>query len=196
MKHARPRLTYANVMSSLAVFLVLAGGTAIAAGLAKNSVGPKQLKKGAVTAAKIKDGAVNAGKLAPNAVTANAINVATLPPVPSATNATNATNAQNAQNLNGLFFAVVNANGTLARGTPGVTSIPFAGGYLVSLPGVASTKNCFFVGSLGGAATGPKLGEISLNPSAEASSPNAIFVVVAKSDGEPTSKEFSLMARC
>ncbi|MBS1882496.1 MAG: hypothetical protein JSS97_06020 [Actinobacteria bacterium] len=47
MKHVRKRLTYANVMSSLAVFLILAGGTAFAATeLAKNTVGTKQLKKG------------------------------------------------------------------------------------------------------------------------------------------------------
>lgn len=45
MKLIRKRLTYANVMSSIAVFLVLGGATALAAGLAKNSVGTKQLKK-------------------------------------------------------------------------------------------------------------------------------------------------------
>ena len=51
MKRFRPRLTYANVIASLALFVAL-GGSAVAAGLAKNSVGPNQLKKGAVTAAK------------------------------------------------------------------------------------------------------------------------------------------------
>ena len=50
MKRLRKRLTYANVMSSIAVFLVLGGGAAFAAGkLAKNSVGTKQLKNNAVT---------------------------------------------------------------------------------------------------------------------------------------------------
>ena len=64
MKSVRKRLTYANVMSSIAVFLVVAGGTALAASqLGKNTVGPKQLKENAVTATKIKDGAVTAGKL-------------------------------------------------------------------------------------------------------------------------------------
>ncbi len=48
MKRFRPRLTYANVIASLALFVAL-GGSAVAAGLAKNSVGPNQLKKGAVT---------------------------------------------------------------------------------------------------------------------------------------------------
>ncbi len=70
MNQIRKRLTYANVMSSLAVFLVLGGATALAASqLGKNSVGTKQLKKNAVTAAKIKKGAVNGAKLGAGAVT-------------------------------------------------------------------------------------------------------------------------------
>ncbi len=52
MKQIRKRLTYANVMSSIAVFLVLGGATAFAAGkLGKNRVGTKQLKNNAVTGA-------------------------------------------------------------------------------------------------------------------------------------------------
>jgi hypothetical protein len=66
MKRLTSRLTYANVVSSLALFLVLAGGSAFAASqLGKNSVGSKQIKKGAVTAAKIKNGAVTSAKLDP-----------------------------------------------------------------------------------------------------------------------------------
>jgi hypothetical protein len=70
MQFVRKRLTYANVMSSLAVFLVVAGGSALAANqLAKNSVGTKQLKNNAVTTAKIKNSAVSGGKIANGAVT-------------------------------------------------------------------------------------------------------------------------------
>jgi hypothetical protein len=65
----RKRITYSNVIASLALFIAL-GGAAVAAGLPKNSVGPKQLKKNAVTAAKIKKGAVNGAKIAHGAVTA------------------------------------------------------------------------------------------------------------------------------
>lgn len=100
MKQVRKRLTYANVMSSLAVFLVLGGGAAVAAKtvLPKNSVGAKQIKKNAVTAAKIKKNAITTAKLKNNAVTGAKINEATLGPVPNATNATNAINAENATN--------------------------------------------------------------------------------------------------
>lgn len=69
MKRLRGKLTYANVIATLALFLVLAGGSALAASkLAKNSVGTKQIKNNAISASKIKDGAVTAKKLNAGAV--------------------------------------------------------------------------------------------------------------------------------
>lgn len=65
----RPKLTYSNVIATIALFIAL-GGAAVAAGLPKRSVGPKQLKRGAVTAAAIRKGAVTSGKLGPKAVVA------------------------------------------------------------------------------------------------------------------------------
>lgn len=68
MNTLRKRITYANVMATIAVFLALGGVSYAAFKLPKNSVGPRQIKRNAVTAAKIKQGAVSAGKLAPGAV--------------------------------------------------------------------------------------------------------------------------------
>lgn len=89
MKQIRKRLTYANVMSSIAVFLILGGGAAYAAKkigsnqlkansvttakIKKNAVTAKKIKKGAVTGAKIATGAVGTAKLANNAVVAEKI---------------------------------------------------------------------------------------------------------------------------
>jgi hypothetical protein len=64
----RQRLTYSNVIATMALFLAL-GGVAVAAGLPRNSVGANQLKRGAVTAAKIRKQAVTTAKLANGAVT-------------------------------------------------------------------------------------------------------------------------------
>ena len=69
MKRLRKRLTYANVMSSIAVFLVLGGAAVAATQLPKNSVGSKQLKKNAVTTKKIKNNAVTGSKLKNGSVT-------------------------------------------------------------------------------------------------------------------------------
>lgn len=68
MQAMRKRLTYANVVSTLALFLVVAGGAAIAAKVPKKSVGPSQLKANAVTTAKIKANAVTTRKIKRNAV--------------------------------------------------------------------------------------------------------------------------------
>jgi hypothetical protein len=90
LKQIRKRVTYANVMSSIAVFLVIGGATAFAA-LGKNTVGSKQLKANAVTTKKIKKEAVTAKKVKKGTLTGKQINLAKLGTVPSATNAAHAT---------------------------------------------------------------------------------------------------------
>jgi hypothetical protein len=76
----RKRLTYANVMSSIAVFLVLGGATAFAA----SKIGSNQLKANSVTTAKIKKNAVTTAKIKKDAVTGAKVKESTLSEVPSA----------------------------------------------------------------------------------------------------------------
>jgi hypothetical protein len=66
------RITYANVMATIAVFLALGGG-AYAVTVGKNSVGKKQLKKGAVVDKKVKK----------NSLTGRSINESKLGTVPN-----------------------------------------------------------------------------------------------------------------
>jgi hypothetical protein len=74
MKRFLPRPTYANVVSTLCLFLLLGGASAFAATkLAKNTVGATQIKKNAIVTAKIKNAAVTTSKLANNAVTSGKI---------------------------------------------------------------------------------------------------------------------------
>ena len=54
MPTRRP-LSYANVMSTIAVFIALGGGAYAVISLPANSVGSKQIKKGAVTSLKVKN---------------------------------------------------------------------------------------------------------------------------------------------
>jgi hypothetical protein len=70
------RLSYANVMSTIAVFGVLAGGTAFAAAtigandIKKNAVRSKHVRNKAISTAKLADGAVSTAKLLSGAVSA------------------------------------------------------------------------------------------------------------------------------
>jgi hypothetical protein len=126
MKRLISKLTYANVISTLCLFLLLGGGAALAAGkVGKNTVGTKQLKANAVTAVKIKNAAVTAAKIQNGAITGAKVDLGTIGTVPSATkaasattadkattainatNATNATNANNADEVNGRTITKV-----------------------------------------------------------------------------------------
>ncbi len=127
MRTIRSKLTYANVISTLCLFLLLGGGAALAAGkLGKNSIGTKQIKNGAVTGAKIKKGTI----------TGSQINLAKLGTVPSAAKAETATvastaaNAQNSNNLGGApasayeprpQWALVRSDGTILAQSGGIT---------------------------------------------------------------------------
>jgi len=69
VSRARRALTFENVLVTVVAFVVLAGGTAIAANqLGKSSIGKKQLKANAVTTAKIKKNAVTKAKIRNGAV--------------------------------------------------------------------------------------------------------------------------------
>lgn len=68
MRTLRDKLTYANVISTLCLFMLLGGGAYAASQLPKNSVGAKQIKNGAITGKEIKKKSIDAGKLTPAAV--------------------------------------------------------------------------------------------------------------------------------
>ena len=82
MKRVRGRMTYANVMSTVAVFLALGGGVAAAAGLAKNSVKSKQIKAGAVKRAELGANSVTAPKVANGSLLAEDFAAGQLPAGP------------------------------------------------------------------------------------------------------------------
>jgi hypothetical protein len=64
MKFPGPRLTYANVVASLALFVALGGVSYAATSLPGGSVGTRQIRTEAVRTDKLADGAVTAAKLA------------------------------------------------------------------------------------------------------------------------------------
>jgi hypothetical protein len=130
MKRFVPRLTYANVVATLALVIAVGGASAFAASkLPKNSVGTKQIKKEAITAVKIKNGAVTGAK----------VQMSSLGTVPTASNAAHASSADNAANA-------VNADNALNAQTVGGKSATqiAAASKLSCPPGTAmATGLCF-----------------------------------------------------
>ncbi len=131
MKQVRRRLSYANVMSSLAVFLVLGGATAIAAKkiganqLKASSVTTGKIRKEAVARGKIRNNAVNGAKVANGSLTGVDVNADTLGTVPSAASA------------QPVAFARVSAAGTLdAASSKSVGSVTHVGTALYCFSGL------------------------------------------------------------
>lgn len=111
MKSARRHLSYANVISTICLFVLLGGGAYAAARLPAKSVGTAQLKAGAVTGAKIKDGTITGAK----------VDSRTLGPVPTATNADHATSADSATSTGKAAIATkanLATNAELLGGSP------------------------------------------------------------------------------
>lgn len=74
MKPVRPRLTYANVVATLALFLALGGGAAFAA----SKITSGDIAAGAIKTANLHERAVTSGKLAIGAVRGNQVAAAAL----------------------------------------------------------------------------------------------------------------------
>jgi len=157
MKSVRKRLTYANVMSSIAVFLVVAGGTAFAASqLGKESVGTKQLKKEAVSLAKI------------NAAAKNSLKGATGPAGPKgAEGPKGATGAQGARGEKG------------EKGDTGPSTGPAGGALTGNYPNPSLAANAVTTEKIANAAiTSGKLGTITTVEETIEVGPGAIGFVI------------------
>jgi hypothetical protein len=114
VKQIRKRITYANVMSSIAVFLVLGGGAAYAAKkigsneIKGNSITTGKIKKEAVSASKIKKNSITTAKIANGAVTGAKLNLGTVGTVPNAAHANTADSATSANAVNGMHLGKLN----------------------------------------------------------------------------------------
>lgn len=144
------RLTYANVVATLALFVALGGVSYAAVQLSPNSVDTRHLRRGAVTAQKLDAASVTRAKLAPKLA-------ASLPQGAAAT----APTAWASVSYSGNLFASSGlGGGRIARVSPGVycvTGLPFSvGSALVSPAGGAgfATNTTASVLANGGLYTG------------------------------------------
>jgi hypothetical protein len=189
MNSLRPRLTYANVMSTLAVVLALGGTTAFAA----SKIGSGQLKSGAVksgkiaagavTTAKIENGAVTGAKVKDGSLTGADINLGTLGTVPKATSsasaatAQNAINAQNASKVGGQ--SVASFSREIAPDGPEAVALQFGGVRLDA--SCKEGKPMMWAVNVSGMSAGARYGNIEES--------------TARGDGQPSFSYFSLIEK-
>lgn len=74
IRRIRNRLTYANVVASMALFIALGGVSYAAVKLPKNSVGSGQIKQNAVTGSKVKDSSLTGSDIKNKSLTVDDFN--------------------------------------------------------------------------------------------------------------------------
>lgn len=195
MKKIRSRLTYANVMSSIAVFLVLGGATAFAATkiganeIKANSILTGKIKKEAVTTAKIKNEAVNTPKIKNNAVNGAKVDEASLGQVPSAKTSESASN---------VLWAVVNnpaggGNATVVRSSqPAPTVQDNVGADVIFQRNVSG---CAWTATRGVPGEGVEVAGFA-EVGGTSGNPNGVDVRVRNDDGGITDGSFHLVVVC
>jgi len=151
MTAIRTRLTYANVMATIAVFVAL-GGSALAIDKIKaNSVGSKQIKAKAVKNGDIADNAVTSVKVADGSLLGDDFAAGQLPAGPAGPKGDTGAPGANATNL----FAYVTDPGTAdadthvvyGSGVTGVVEPPGSNSYLVTFN--RSVVNCAVQATVG-----------------------------------------------
>jgi hypothetical protein len=116
MRRVRDRLSYANVIATMALFIAV-GGTSYALTLPRNSVGSAQLRPDSVGRSEIRQGAVTSSAISNRSIRLRDVS-------PSARNSLRGSpGPAGPQGPPGpTFFAAVNSGGGLAKGNANFTS--------------------------------------------------------------------------
>ena len=183
------RLTFANVISLLALFVAL-GGSSYAAikvtgkNVKDSSLTGKDLKNSSLTGADVKNGSLLTGDFAAGQVPAGQRG----PKGDTGAKGETGTQGQPGEPAT-RYWAVVNQNGTLARGSPGATSLssgdPPNGQYVVEWVGSPNVATCAYVATIGPPGTGasPFADGVTGQVSVTAGSADQVSVETLSDDG-------------
>ncbi len=194
MKRLHGKLTYANVISTLCLFLLLGGGAAYAAiHLPKNSVGPKQLRKHSITPQKLAKAtrqqfAGAPGPQGPKGAKGDR----------GATGKQGATGKTGAQGPKGdagapatALWAVVSSEGKLVHKSQAAVSSKPLGAGIYEVTFDRNVSGCAFTATVTNVASA-----ILAEPRENV--PNAAYVIVSSLDGthEAVNRQFNLAVFC
>jgi hypothetical protein len=205
MSRFRSAVTYANVVSTLALFVALGGASYAAIKLPKDSVGNRHLKNQAVATGNIKDGAITRDKIRNGAIGSGKIRDGSLQEddfaedeVPEGEPGRDGLDGRDGFDgldgppgppANPEYWASANADGSGVRGTAaGVTKSPDPGTYVVNFAG--DRRACGLIASLVG--TTPGL----VTAGAGANENEDVIVRTFDAAGAAADRAFSLTARC
>lgn len=197
MRKFRSRLTYANVASSLALFLAISGGTAFAA----TQITSSQIRNGAVTNSKLGSSAVTGAKVKNGSLTSSDFASGTLLTGPAG--ATGPAGPAGAAGAGSSMNGVVSPEGTLVYGS-GVAAVSPNGAGVYTITFNQNVATCPVVATIGGyqiggvTASGSFGGTVSVQPAGNNSATAAtqILFITRNLSGATTPEPFHFAVMC
>ncbi len=189
----RSKLTYANVIATVALFVALGGTSYAALTLPKNSVGSKQIRTRAVGSSELRSGAVRSRHIRDRAISLRDISTA------ARTALRGATGPQGIQGPAGpsaaAYRAAVNSAGErLSGNSSGVVHVGGTNEYRVSFD--RDMTGCVYTATLASLVTGPTLEQAPAGRVTVAADGPRILVKTYNAAGNGGPIGFHLLAAC
>lgn len=140
----RGRLTYGNVMATVAVFIALGGTSYAVTQLPRDSVGASQIRENAVGASEVRSNAIRSGEVRNGSLRLADLGDSTRRALRGQTGETGPPGASAAK-----FFAVVTAGGATPRGNATSASHTSAGSGSYTIGFAQNVSNCVYAATLG-----------------------------------------------
>lgn len=188
----RPRLTYANVTASLALFIALGGTGYAAATLPRNSVSSAQIRAKAVGSSELRSNSVNSSKIRNGSVTTRDLSASSREALRGPVGPAGPQGP-----AGGTFYrAAITAGGGAAGGNArGVGHIGGSNEYRVDF--ADDVSGCIYSATLAGVATAtgsdqPDAGRVTVASDGK----TRVLVRTYKADGSVGEQPFHLLAAC
>jgi hypothetical protein len=193
LQRLRQRLNYANLVSSIALFIAL-GGTSYALTLPRNSVGAQQIRGGAVRASEVRTDAVRSSEVKDRSLGVRDLSTTARRALRGQTGATGAPGAAGPAGSSGVTYrAAINSGGTRVRGNAVTSSTRGLNEYVVGFD--RSVDDCVSTATLaaveGGGTQSPPAGRITV-----AREGGRVLVKTYDSAGAATQLPFHLIVAC
>ena len=187
----KPRLTYANVMSTIAVFIALGGTSYAVTQLPRNSVGSAQIRSGAVGSSELGRNAVTSRAIRDRSLTVRDIAPSSRESLRGAEGPAGPPGDQGPAGL--VLSAAINSAGVASRGNATSAGLVSEGVFNVGWgPDVSGCQAAATLSAVpGGAVTDPPAGRITVRPSGR-----ALEVRTYDVDGTARSLPFNVLVGC
>lgn len=147
LARVRPRLTYANVIATLALFIALGGSSYAALTLPRNSVGSSQIRSNAVGSSELRSRSVSGSEIRNGSIRSTDIYSGTRRALRGAAGPAGPAGPAGAPAAK--FFAAVSANGSFVRGNATGGGHPAIGSGSYTVGFAQNVSGCVYTATLG-----------------------------------------------